>query len=152
MAKAKVTPTARTPQPAPRSDAAEPRTIPLSDITITWPPLRDFEGEPEKPITLSGKRLGAIVAWMARTTPGAMGPGEVWDHTKIWLDLRGLGEILRGLSTADLEMIPANTPAILSLLATMADDMAGRLAAADDVETDFKDATVTIGAPATEAQ
>jgi hypothetical protein len=40
-----------------------PRTIPLSDITITWPPLRDFDGEPEKPITLSGPRLGAL--WRA---------------------------------------------------------------------------------------
>jgi hypothetical protein len=34
----------------------------------------------------------------------------------------------------------------------MAGDMAARLAAADDIQRDFKGAVVTIGAPATEAK
>lgn len=146
MAKSKVTPAPSGPQ------EQEPRTIPLSDITITWPPLRDFEGEPERPITLSGKRLGAIVAWMARTAPGALTTEDTWARDAVHLDLKGLAEILRGLGAADLEIIPVNTSAIFPLLATMADDLAGRLAAADDVESDFKDAVVTIGVPGMEAK
>jgi hypothetical protein len=54
--------------------------------------------------------------------------------------------MLRGLAGADVD-----TPVIFPLLASMADDLAARLAAADDVEADFKEATVTIGAPAPEA-
>ena len=146
MSKVKVPPA----PPAPQEEQA-PRTIPLSDITITWPPLRDFSGEPEKPITLSGKRLGAIVAWMARTSHGTLRE-EPWTTTDVWLDLKGLAEILRGLGNADLEMIPSNTPAMLCLLATMVDDMTARLAVADDIKTDFKDATVTIGAAAAEVK
>jgi hypothetical protein len=140
MAKAKVTPIAAARQ------AAQPRTIPLSDITITWPPFRDFEGAPEKPITLSGKRLGAIVAWMARTTPGALTAEDTWSRDLVHLDLKGLAEILRGLGAADLESISVNTSAIFPLLATMAEDFAARLAATDDVENDLNDAVVTIGA------
>lgn len=145
MSKPKVTPAPPGPQ-----EAHAPRTVPLSEISITWPPLRDFSGEPEKPITVSGKRLGAIVAWMARTSHGTLSAEDAWSTTDVWLDLRGLAEILRGLGNADLEMIPSNTPAMLCLLATMVDDMTARLAVADDIKTDFKDATVTIGAPATE--
>jgi hypothetical protein len=146
MSKAKVPPIATA-----RQD--EPRTVPLSDITITWPPLRDFDGEPETPITLSGKRLGAIVAWMARTTPGHLrGEGDPWYADGVRFDLQGLAEILRGLGAADLDMASVNTSAIFPLLATMATDLAGRLAAEDDVETDFKAAIVTIGAQAAEAK
>jgi hypothetical protein len=145
MSKPKVTPA----PPGPQEEQV-PRTIPLSEITITWPPLRDFEGEPERPITLSGKRLGAIVAWMARTTPGALTTEDTWARDAVRFDLKGLAEILRGLGAADLEIMAEVFTGIFPLLATMADDLAGRLAAAADVETDFKDATVTLGAPATE--
>ena len=139
MAKAKVTPIAAARQ-------AETRTIPLSDITITWAALSDFEGDPETPITLSGKQLGEVVAWMARTMPGALRSGHTWDHTGVWLDLKGLAEILRGLAHSSVDV--DSSPAMLSLLATMAGDMAARLAAADDIETDFKGGVTTIGGPA----
>jgi hypothetical protein len=78
MSKSKVAPPGR-PEQIPAA-----HTIPLSDITITWPPRRDFEGEPEKPITLSGKQLGAIVAWLARTAPGRLSShlaADVWQRT-----------------------------------------------------------------------
>lgn len=144
MSKPKVTPAPPGPQ-----DEPAPRSIPLSDITITWPPLRDFSGEPEKPITVSGKRLGAIVAWMARTSHGTRA-GTSRPPPTSGLISEG-SPILRGLGNPDLEMIPSNTPSMLCLLATMVDDMTARLAVADDMKTDFKDAVVTIGAPAPEA-
>jgi hypothetical protein len=145
MSKPKVTPAPPNPQ-----EAQAPRTVPLSDISITWPPLNDFEGEPETPITLSGKRLGEVVAWMARTMPGALSGGHTWGPTGVWLDLKGFAAILRGLahSTVDFN----GSPAMLGLLATMANDMAARLAAADDIVTDFKGAVATIAAAPAEAK
>jgi hypothetical protein len=145
MSKPKVTPAPPGPQ-----EEQTPRTIPLSDITITWPPLRDFEGEPEKPITPSGKRLGAIVAWMARTAPGALTTEDTWARDAVHLDLKGLAEILRGLAHSSVDV--DGSPAMLNLLATMANDMAARLAAADDIATDFKGAVATIAAPPAEAK
>jgi hypothetical protein len=51
-----------------------------------------YLGEPEKPITLSGKRLGAVVAWMAPTTPGALTMEDTWHAEGVRFDLKGLAE------------------------------------------------------------
>jgi hypothetical protein len=129
----------------------EPTTYPLTAITVTWPALNDFAGQAEEgPIRLSGTRLGAVLGWMARTTPGSLSLEETWDTTGARLDLEGLEEILRGLSEAPLEIIPARLPAIFRLLANVAGDIAGRLGAMEDIEHDLAKAVVTI-APAPEA-
>jgi Arc/MetJ family transcription regulator len=147
MAKSKVTPIAAARQ-------AEPRTIPLSEITITWPPLRDFEGDPEKPITLSGKQLGQVVAWLARTAPGSLQPymaSRVWQPDAVNLTLDGMAGLIQAFGEAS-QNVDDKRPAVCALLADLTRDLAARLAANGDVESDFKSATVTIGALATEAK
>jgi hypothetical protein len=136
--------------PGPQESAA--RTIPLSDITITWPPPRDFEGEPEKPITLSGKQLGQLVAWLARTAPGRLQPymaNRVWQENAVYLTLDGVAGLIEAFGAAG-SIVDDKRPAVCALLADLTRDLTARLAAAADVERDFKDATVTIGAPAPE--
>jgi hypothetical protein len=149
MSKPKVTPA----PPGPQEEHA-PRTIPLSDITITWPPLRDFEGEPETPIALSGKQLGQLVAWLARTAPGRLQPymatNRVWQPDAVNLTLDGVAGLIQAFGEASQE-VDDKRPAVCALLAELTRDLAARLAVNQDVEDDFKNATVTIGAPTPEA-
>jgi Arc/MetJ family transcription regulator len=145
MSKPKVTPA----PPGPQEEQA-PRTVPLSEITITWPPLRDFEGEPEKPITVSGKQLAQLVAWLARTAPGRLQPymaNRVWQPDAVNLTLDGMAGLIQAFGEASQE-VDDKRPAVCALLAELTRDLAARLAADRDVESDFKNATVTIGAPA----
>jgi hypothetical protein len=149
MSKPRVTPA----PPGPQEEQA-PRTIPLSEISITWPPLRDFEGEPEKSITVSGKQLGQLVAWLARTAPGRLQPymaNRVWQPDAVNLTLDGVAGLIQAFGEASQD-VDDKRPAVCALLAELTRDLAARLAADGDVESDFKNATVTIGAPATEAQ
>ena len=144
MSKPKVTLAPPGPQ-----EAQAPRTIPLSDVTIIWPPLRDFEGEPEKPITLSGKQLGQLVAWLARTAPGRLQPymaNRVWQPDAVNLTLDGVAGLIQAFGEASQD-VDDKRPAVCALLAELTRDLSARLAADQDVETDFKDATVTLGAP-----
>jgi hypothetical protein len=151
MAKPKLTQIRPTEQPA-----AAPRTIPLSEITITWPPLRDFEGEPEAPITISGARLAQLVAWLARTSPHRLTPPapsatpDVWDRDAVWLRLEGLSWLIKGYGESTLGS--ETTPAVCFLLSGAMRELTARLAAIDDTTLDLEGATVTLGAPAPEAK
>jgi hypothetical protein len=152
MAKSKVTPAPPGPQ-----EAQAARTIPLSEIAITWYRGAHFVGEKDDtPVVISGRQLAQVLSWLANERPGVFGEKpsreDVWTAGEIGLELEGLGEILRGLGEADLEIIPANTPSIFCALSTVTKGLAMRLAAVDDGETESKQATVTIGAPAPKAE
>jgi hypothetical protein len=70
--------------------------VPLAGITITWPPLHDYEGESAQPVTLTGRALGQILAWMARTSPGMLAAAvkdpdtDIWGSEYVFLELQGI--------------------------------------------------------------
>jgi hypothetical protein len=148
MSKPKVPPAPPGPQ-----GAQAPRTIPLSDITITLPVARDFPGDPEgKTVTIGGAYLARMLVYLQRAGTCAQEavPGGTIDEAR--MDLLGLGDVLLGLSTADLSGNAIDDPPVFRLLYKIASDLAARLSMIDDVETVLKEATVTIGAPAAEAK
>jgi hypothetical protein len=130
------------------------RTIPLADIAITLPVIRDFPGDPDgKTITIGGAHLARMLAWLGRSgkcSQHAAGPGGTIDE--VCTDLQGLGEVLLGLSTADLSGNSIEDAPVFRLLYKIAADLAARLSMIEDATTVLRDATVTIGAPAAEAK
>jgi hypothetical protein len=66
MSKPKVTPA----PPGPQEEQA-PRTIPLSEISITWPKRNDFEGDDERPAEARGAYVKAVGDKTAPTAEAA---------------------------------------------------------------------------------
>jgi hypothetical protein len=147
MSKAKVTPITPAGQ-------GEPRTIPLSDISIAWPRRNDFEGDDERaPVVLTGKHLAQHLAWLARTRPGCLGISpdrDVFDETSVHLQLTGFSEVLRALGYANTVDAQTDFAAVFAFLAEASEMMVAELTAENDARLKLKKATVTIGAPATE--
>jgi hypothetical protein len=143
MSKNKVT------QMRPAAQPATPLGVPLEDITITWPPLGDFEGESETPITITGQQLGQMVAWLARTAPYTLkrpAREDMLDKEYQFLQLEGIAGLLKAVGSAGAEF-DDERPAACAFLASAVQDCAARLAAMDDVKTDLKHATVMVGSP-----
>jgi len=132
--------------------AAVPKqAIPLSDVTITWYRAAHFFGEDrDVPVTITGRQLGQVLSWLARTRPGVIGKDasrpEVWTQSEVALSLEGVAEVLRGLGEADLPTIPAEIPSIFVLLSEVTADLASRLSAIDDSDDELKRATVSLSA------
>jgi hypothetical protein len=135
-----------------KSQPVAPPSVPLSDITIMWPPLNDFEGEPETPITITGQQLGQMVAWLARSAPYMLKrPGDnILDRQYQFLQLEGIAGLLKAVGSAGADF-DSERPAVCAFLAHAVQDCAARLAAMDDVKTDLKRAVVTVGAVGAEA-
>jgi hypothetical protein len=142
MSKPKVAPATPREQ-APRAADA----IPLSEITITCYRQPHFAGEEgQQPITIPGKQLGQILAWLAQTRPGLLGKPDkdLWDPVDVALDLEGLGGVLRGLGEADFAEIPIHGPSVLCLLSDVASDLAARLQASEDGDGAIAPAMITL--------
>jgi hypothetical protein len=149
MAKSKVTPIATA-----RQD--EPRTIPLSDITITWHRQPFYSGEQGKiPCIITGKQLGVLLEWIShRWRPNGPRPEMLsyfGDPDFISMQLEGLGHVTQKL--ADMED-PDEARAMFWSLGHVIEDLAGQLAAGVESKEgrSTAKATVTIGAPAMEAK
>jgi hypothetical protein len=132
-----------------------PRTIPLSDITITWPRRNDFEGDERRPaLVLTGKPLAQHLAWIARSRAGLLeiSPDQdVFDATAAELQLTGFSEVLRALGDADHHDAQTDFAALFAFLAETAQMISAGLNATTDADARLNDATVTLGTPATEA-
>jgi hypothetical protein len=111
---------------------------------------RDFAGEPTvvETITLGGRRLAMMLAWLARTKRVSLEHEN--DRVGIGMDLDGLGEILYGLSLANLSEQGIENAPVFRFLWRCTLDLAARLQVRDDVDGVLKDATVYVK-PATEA-
>lgn len=128
------------------------RAIPLSDVTITCYRQPHFFGEEgETPITITGRQLGQIVAWLAQTRPGCLpaphnkvSDENLWDPDGVALDVEALGEVLRGMGSAELENLIIDVPGVLSLLGDVASDLAARLRASVDGDKALMRATITL--------
>jgi hypothetical protein len=128
---------------------ADPPSIPLDDVTITCYRSAHFVGEEgEQPVTITGRQLGQVLAWLAQTRPGLIGPDaaleELWSPSSIALNLEGLAEVLKALSTSDLENIPIEVPSVLDLLANLTGDLAARLNASEHGNSALKRATIAL--------
>ena len=145
MSKAKVTPIAAARQ-------AEPRTVPLSEIAVTWPYRNDFEGDEKRtPVVLTGKHLAQHLAWMDRSRAGLLRlppDQDIFDATTVHLRLSGFSEILRALGYANTIDINTDFAAIFAFLADASQMLVAELTASEDAGLRLKDATVTLGAPA----
>ena len=157
MAKSKVAPDAPAPQPASRSDA--PHTIPLEAVRIQWTRARHFWGESDDvPLEISGAQLGQILAWLSITRPGYLGKiddttgaaHELWPRGEVAAELEGLSGFVDALTTTEKDTAEIG-PALSKLRGQLA-DLAGRLWALEEAPDHLKRATVTIGAPTTEAK
>ena len=145
-----------TPAPAGPQEEQAPRTIPLSEIAITWYRQSFYSGEQGKiPCIITGKQLGVLLEWISHRWRPKGGRPEMLsyfgDPDWISMQLEGLGHITQKL--ADMED-PEEARAMFWSLGHVIEDLAGQLAA--NVESkegrSTAKATVTIGAPATEAQ
>jgi hypothetical protein len=151
MAKSKVTPAPPGPQ-----EAQAPRTVPLSDITITWHRQPFYSGESGKiPCVITGKQLGVLLEWLSHTKHPTEkdGPGLLHyfgDPDFISMQLEGLGHIAQKL--ADMED-QEEARAMFWSLGHVVGGLAGQLAAGVESKEgrSTAKATVTIGALAREA-
>jgi hypothetical protein len=147
---------ARGQKPKGAPDAASPaHTVPLSDVTITMDRRGNFgSGKDHQAITVTGRQLGQVLAWIAQTRPGCIGGPDspdpaadnLWPSDDIALKLEGLGELLRGLSTADLESMSVDVPSVFALLGESISDLSARLGASEDGTNQIKRATLNLPA------
>jgi hypothetical protein len=127
----------------------DPPSIPLSDVTITCYRPSHFVGE-EGPqaIAVTGRQLGQVLAWLARTRPGLIGNDpardDMWTPDDVAMDLEGLGGILRGLGEVSLQEIPVDAGSMFCLLAEIANDLAARLSASAEGDRTLKRATIAL--------
>jgi hypothetical protein len=126
------------------SPTEAPRTVPLKDITITWP----VEGRDE-PLSVSGETVGEILEYAARACPNVpyfLSP----DLTGFKLE--GLAKMCHELAGADLESC-GSLDTLFHGLGYLLNDCAARLGARHELAGyRLRQATVTIAAaPAAEA-
>jgi Arc/MetJ family transcription regulator len=76
---------------------------------------------------------------------------RVWQQDAVYLTLDGVAGLIEAFGAAG-SIVDDKRPAVCALLADLTRDLTARLAAAHDAETDFRDATVTIGVAAAEAK
>jgi hypothetical protein len=135
-------------RPAEQPDA--PRTVPLSDITITWPRRNHFEADERRtPVTLNGERLSQVVSWIEQTRPGRMTASSdtIWDEGEVQMSLEGLHQVLCMLGEVDHERAALDYGALFWFLSESLRDHTARLGAALNAKHQGEDGTVTI-APA----
>lgn len=70
------------------------QAISLDDVTITCYRQPHFISEDgEQPITIPGRQLGQVLAWLAQTRPGILGKAtdDLFHPGEVGLKLEGLG-------------------------------------------------------------
>ena len=115
----------------------------------TLPVARDFAGEPTvvETITLGGRRLAMMLAWLARTKRVSLEHEN--DRVGIGMDLDGWAKSFTACPSRTSQSRGSTAP-VFRFLWRCTLDLAARLQVRDDVDGVLKDATVYVKA-ATEA-
>jgi hypothetical protein len=123
------------------------QTIPLSDVTISTYREAHFLGEEGKqPVTITGRQLGQVLTWLLDVHPTIFDKpdDDVWDPGTVAYDLERLGDLLRGLSGANLVDVLVDPARLFGLLGEVTGDLAARLNAREDGDGVMKRTTITL--------
>jgi hypothetical protein len=125
-------------QAAKRTRRTAARTVPLKDITISWPHRGPWDAEP-KPMTITGEQLARVldVLYLKLTSPDYQATVDLVSYR-----LEGLSALV------DCDRFADESDAACSALRGILRDMAFEIRGADDrfVKQALEGATVTIGA------
>jgi hypothetical protein len=92
--------------------------IPLTACTFT------LHAGGEDPVTISGETVARLLHYVHKVCPNVPYFFDAWS---VGVELHNLGEITRGLATADLPALPAHLERVFHGLANVADELAARL-------------------------
>ena len=132
---------ARGQQPTPANSSAQ--AIPLRDVTITlYRPPHYMGEEGKQPVTITGRQLGQLLAWLLKTRPGIGASHDpLWTADDLALHVEWLSVILGGLAQADDH---DNVSGAFYFLTDIVSDLSARLGAGQAGDDLLKDATLAL--------